>query len=142
MSEVLASAEITIDVPFHDVDSMGIVWHGHYAKYFEIARCALLDRLGYNYNQMLESGFGWPVIDMRIRYAKPLRFEQKIRVRADLVEYENRLKINYQLSDPESGKRLTKGYTVQVAVDVSNGEMLLASPPVLSEKIREYQAKC
>jgi len=141
-NKAIASAEVHIDVPFHDVDSMGIVWHGHYAKYFEIARCALLDRLGYNYNQMLESGFGWPVIDMRIRYAQPLRFEQKIKVRADLVEYENRLKIDYQVLDVLSGKRLTKGYSVQVAVDISNGEMLFASPPVVAEKIREYQASC
>lgn len=141
-NKAIASAEVHIDVPFHDVDSMGIVWHGHYAKYFEIARCALLDRLGYNYNQMLESGFGWPVIDMRIRYAQPLRFEQKIKVRADLVEYENRLKIDYQVLDAQSGKRLTKGYSVQVAVDISNGEMLFASPPVVAEKIREYQASC
>lgn len=142
MSEVFASAEVAIDVPFHDVDSMGIVWHGHYAKYFEIARCALLDVLDYNYNQMLESGFGWPVIDMHIRYAQPLRFEQKIKVKAELREYENRLKIFYQVFDAASGKRLTKGHTVQVAVDAESGEMLLASPAVLFEKIREYQARC
>ena len=37
----LPEAEIIIRVPFHDVDLMEVVWHGHYAKYFEIARCAL-----------------------------------------------------------------------------------------------------
>ena len=57
-------------MPFHDVDSIGVAWHGHYAKYFEIARCALLDSFGYGYNAMRESGFSWPVIDMRIRYVK------------------------------------------------------------------------
>ena len=41
----VTSSEVTvaIAVPFHDIDSIGIAWHGHYAKYFEIARCALLD---------------------------------------------------------------------------------------------------
>lgn len=54
----LPSAEICLTIPFHDVDMMQIVWHGHYVRYLEIARCALLDELDYNYNQMRESGFG------------------------------------------------------------------------------------
>ncbi|MBV1959516.1 MAG: acyl-CoA thioesterase, partial [Pseudomonadales bacterium] len=84
---------------------MHVVWHGFYVKYFEIARCELLDKIGYNYLQMLESGYGWPVIDLRVRYAKPLLFQQKIRVIAKLKEWENRLKIDYIIEDFESGKR-------------------------------------
>src|SRR6185437_9998187 len=41
-----------VTVPFFDVDSIDVVWHGHYVKYLEIARCALLDRIGHNYAQM------------------------------------------------------------------------------------------
>ena len=37
-----------IEVPFFDVDVMQIVWHGHYVKYLEVARCAFLDAIGYN----------------------------------------------------------------------------------------------
>ncbi|WP_343034423.1 hypothetical protein [Candidatus Methylobacter favarea] len=33
---------VDIEIPFHDIDMMEVVWHGHYAKYFESARCALL----------------------------------------------------------------------------------------------------
>ncbi|MBB3062857.1 acyl-CoA thioesterase [Microbulbifer rhizosphaerae] len=128
-------AEVELQVPFHDVDMMEVAWHGHYVKYFEIARCTLLDRLEYDYPQMRESGYAWPVIDLRIRYAKPLRFQQWVVVRAEVAEYENRLKINYQVRDRDSGARLTKGHTVQVAVDMSNGEMLFASPPVLLQKL-------
>ncbi|MGL6162357.1 acyl-CoA thioesterase [Microbulbifer sp.] len=128
-------AEVELQVPFHDVDMMEVAWHGHYVKYFEIARCTLLDRLDYDYPQMRESGYAWPVIDLRIRYAKPLRFQQWVVVRAEVAEYENRLKINYQVRDRDSGARLTKGHTVQVAVDMGNGEMLFASPPVLLQKL-------
>lgn len=129
------AAEIELQVPFHDVDMMEVAWHGHYAKYFEIARCALLDQLQYNYPQMRGSGFAWPVIELRIRYAKPLRFQQWVVVRAEVAEYENRLKINYQVRDRDSGARLTKGHTVQVAVDMASGEMLFASPAVLLQKL-------
>lgn len=131
----MIQAESYIDIPFHDVDVMAITWHGHYVKYFEIARCALLDKIDYNYLQMRASGFAWPVIDLRIRYAQPLRFQQKIKIIATLVEWENRLKINYLIEDAATGQRLTKGYTVQVAVDMQNQEMLLASPAVLLDKL-------
>ena len=131
------SAEVEIQIPFHDVDLVGIVWHGHYAKYFEIARCELLQSFNYNYMEMMASGYGWPVIDMRLRYVKPAQFGQKIRVRATLVEWENRLRIEYLVSDAVSGERLTKGETVQVAVHIASREMCLVSPDVLFERLGE-----
>lgn len=135
----MTSIDTIIEVPFHDVDLMGVSWHGHYIKYFEIARCELLDAIDYNYMQMQDSGYAWPVIDLRVRYAKPARFQQKIRVSATIVEWEHRLKINYLIRDLESGERLTKGYTVQVAVDINNGEMLYASPQMFIDKIEAQQ---
>ena len=63
MSEILLppmSVAVEIEIPFHDVDTMHIVWHGHYLKYFEIARCKLLDEFDYNYPQMLDSGHCGP----------------------------------------------------------------------------------
>lgn len=128
-------AEIALTVPFHDIDSIGVAWHGHYAKYFELARCELLDSIGYGYDAMRESGFMWPVIDMRVRYIKPVRFGQRIVVKASLREWENRLRIDYLVSDQHSAQRLTKGSTVQVAVDMANGEMCFVSPPVLFERL-------
>jgi len=131
----MVSTAVELEIPFHDVDVMRIAWHGHYAKYLEIARCALLEQIDYNVPQMEASGYAWPVIDMRIRYAQPLRFQQKIRVDARLTEWENRLKIGYLIKDAASGKRLTKAYTVQVAVAIESGEMLYASPTVLLQKL-------
>lgn len=131
----MIDAEVVIEIPFHDVDMMSVAWHGHYAKYLEIARCALLDKIDYNYVQMQASGFAWPVIDMRVRYAQPLRFQQQVRITAKVVEWENRLKINYQIDDLESGQRLTKAYTVQVAVAMPGGEMQYESPAILLSKL-------
>jgi acyl-CoA thioester hydrolase len=127
-------AEVSITVPFHDVDSMGVVWHGYYLKYFEIARCKLLEQFNYSYKEMADSGYSWPVIDVKIRYAKPLFFEQEVVVEAKLVEWVNRLKVSYVVRDKKSQQRLTKGYTVQVAVD-SHGEMLFESPKVLFDRL-------
>jgi acyl-CoA thioester hydrolase len=129
------SAEVEMHVQFFDLDPMEIVWHGNYVKYVEVARCALLDRIDYNYPQMKASGYAWPVIDLHLRYAAPARFGQKIRLRARIVEWENRLKIDYLISDAETGKRLTRASSTQVAVDIASGEMCFVSPPVLFEKL-------
>lgn len=123
-------AEVEILVPFFDVDMMEVVWHGHYVKYLEVARCALLDKLDHNYSQMREAGYAWPVIDLQLRYVRGARFGQRISVRADLVEWENRLKINYLISDAETGERLTRASSSQVAVEIASREMQMVSPPV------------
>ena len=138
--EGVVHAEIEILVPFFDVDMMNIVWHGHYVKYFEQARCALLDKLDHNYTQMREAGYGWPVIDLQLRYVRGAVFGQKIIVRADLVEWENRLKINYLIRDAETGERMTRGSSVQVAVEIASKEMLFASPPVFVAAVQKVLA--
>lgn len=126
---------VELRIPFHDLDPLEICWHGHYVRYFEIARAALLRTFDYDYPDMRASGHAWPVIELYIRYARPLRYHQRIRVEASLVEWENRLRINYTIHDAESGQRLTRGYTIQVAVDMRTQEMCLLSPPVLAEKL-------
>ena len=128
-------AEVEIEVPFFDVDSMDVVWHGHYVKYFEVARCALLDRIGHNYRAMRDAGYAWPVIDLQVRYVRGAVFGQKIIVRADLIEWENRLLINYLIRDAQSGERMTRGSSTQVAVDVASREMQFNAPAVFVEAV-------
>ncbi|NWD50948.1 acyl-CoA thioesterase [Pseudomonas gingeri] len=139
-SRGVLQVDTEILVPFFDVDTMNVVWHGHYVKYLEVARCALLDHIGHNYAQMLESGYAWPVIDLQLRYVRGAVFGQKINVRADLLEWENRLKVNYLITDLASGERLTRASTVQVAVDINSREMLLASPRVFVDAVEKVLA--
>lgn len=140
-----ADQPISIDhehrIAFYDVDAMHIAWHGHYVKYFEDARCALLDAIDYGYTTMGQSGFSWPIIDLHIKYAQPLRFGQVVLITATIKDIDNGLQIAYEIRDKASGQRLTKGSTRQVAVSLANEEMQLCSPPILYEKIAAYYAK-
>lgn len=135
MSESCWETEVEVQIPFHDVDAMQVTWHGHYAKYFELARCDLLRKIDYDYPQMKESGYAWPVIDLHIRYIKPTLFGQWISIQANILEWENRLKIKYQIFDKDNRERLTKGHSIQVAFDIRKQEMLLVSPNVLLKKL-------
>ena len=135
MDNMPVSASVTLQIPFHDVDMMCVAWHGHYVKYFEVARCALLDQIQYNYQEMKASGYAWPVVDLKVKYVRPAQFGQTIKVTCQLKEYENRLVLSYLITDPHTQQKLTKGETTQVAVDMASGEMQLVSPPVLLAKL-------
>lgn len=134
------SAEAEVQVQFFDLDPMEVVWHGHYVKYLEVARCALLDTIDYNYTQMKASGYAWPVIDMHLRYIDSATFGQRLKLRAEIVEWENRLKIDYLITDASSGRRLLRASTTQVAVDMATREMCFVSPSVLFQKLRISQS--
>ena len=134
------SVETDVLVPFFDVDSMDVVWHGHYVKYLEVARCALLDDIGHNYVNMKAAGYVWPVIDLQLRYVRPARFGQRLMVTAELAEWHNRLKVHYLIRDAETGERMTRGVTVQVAVTLA-GEMQLLSPRVFTEAVERRLAR-
>jgi acyl-CoA thioester hydrolase len=128
-------AETETQVQFFDLDPMEIVWHGHYVKYLEIVRGVLLDTIDYNYAAMKASGYVWPVIDMHLRYIAPAAYGQRLRLRAEIVEWENRLRIAYLISNAVTGRRLSRATTTQVAVDVATQEMCFVSPAVLFEKL-------
>jgi len=128
-------AQVEIEIPFYDLDSVNIVWHGNYPKYFELARCALLEKFDYGYDAMRASGYIWPIIDLQIRYIKPLTFKQRISVNAVLKEWEYRIKIEYVIRDALTHTRLTRGTTTQVAVDMKTRELCLMSPPILIERL-------
>lgn len=129
------STQMTVDVPFFDVDLMQVVWHGHYVKYLEQARAKLLGELGHGYGDIVSSEYVWPVIDLQLRYMQPALLGQSLTVRADLVEWENRLKIHYLITDTATGTRLTRASTVQVAVHVPTREMQLVSPQPMRDSI-------
>jgi acyl-CoA thioester hydrolase len=135
-SEKALESEVEVDVPFHDSDPMGVTWHGNYFRYLESARSALLSKIGYNYAQMVASGYVWPIVEARIKYVKPTTFGQRLRVKARLEEYENRLKISYVIVDSQSGDRVTTAHTTQVAVDKKRGEMCFCSPQIFLDKVR------
>ena len=132
----MISADVTLKAQFYDLDPMQVMWHGNYPRYLEQARCALLDRIDFNYAEMQASGFIWPIVDMQIRYVRPIRFAQEFVVAATLVEYENRIKISYRITDRATGETLTKAHTTQVAVDPATNELSFVSPPVLIERVR------
>lgn len=126
---------IELLVPFHDLDPVNIVWHGNYVKYLAHARDALMTRLGFSYPQMQECGFVFPVIDVRLRYLRPARLGQRLRIAAELIETDPRLVVRYLITDAQSGERILRGHTTQVPVDAHTGAMSYRAPDALLDRV-------
>lgn len=127
-----------VEVAFQDVDLMAVVWHGNYFRYLETARWRLMDRLGYSFADMRGSGYLWPIIESHIRHIRGATFGDRLQVTASLVEWQNRLAINYLVIDAKSRVRVARARTVQVAVDGATGELQFASP---ADFVRRVESK-
>jgi acyl-CoA thioester hydrolase len=137
--KALLTARCPVKIYFYDVDPMNVVWHGNYLRFFEKARSALFDLLDYNYAQMKDSGYLWPIVDFRIKFVRPLLLQQRVIVEAGLIEYENRLKIDYHICDEDSGDILTKASSIQVAVKEGSQVLEFESPSVLIERVKKVK---
>jgi acyl-CoA thioester hydrolase len=131
-------AEEEITVEFYDLDPLRIVWHGNYLNYFEVGRRALLEKIGYSYREMEDSGYAFPVIEISVKYLSSLRFRDRARIKAILMEYENRLLIRYEIRNAQTGVLTTKGSSTQMAFDIKNNDSCFVCPPVLVKKVEAF----
>ena len=127
-------ASVPVTVPFQDADPTGFTWHGNYFRYYDAARVALLDKLDFGYRQMAKIGQIWPIVDTRVRYIRSVPFGSTVTVAAQLVEWEFRLRIYYELLD-EQGQRVNEAYTVQVPVTAPDESLIIGVPDLLRQKV-------
>ena len=139
MEKLPSAIENVIEFPveFYDVDSMRVVWHGNYVKYMEKSRCALLNDIGYGYIQMLEDGFEFPIVDLKFKYIRSLRFGEHCRIKSRLVEYENCIKIKYEFYCAESGLLTTRAESTQMCVNCKTGESLFVCPQKFTDLVEK-----
>ena len=124
----------SISISMHDTDSMGVVWHGRYLKYFERAREQLLSSHGITYKAMIDSGICYPIVEQKTSYRRFITLkDEKIQVKAFIVEACARLKIGYEVYT-QKGELACFGYTIQVALSVDDQQMLYELPEVFSKE--------
>ena len=126
-------------VAFNEMDPMGVVWHGNYVNYFELASSALLAKIGLTYTDMQQRGHYWPVVKLRCKYIKSATLNQRLAITAELKDYTNSLTMSFIIRDAESGDILTKGETMQMAVDVRTGSTSIVNPDYFIELVNAAQ---
>lgn len=129
------AVSVELEVPFHDVDALRVAWHGHYLKYFEIARTALQRAHRLDVPDLRALGTAWFVVDTRTRHVAPLRYGDKFRVSAWFYEDDPRIGIAYEIRALDSDRRVARGRTVLVST-TKDGEMLFETPKEIRDRIR------
>ncbi|WP_234399996.1 acyl-CoA thioesterase [Campylobacter concisus] len=130
----------TFKVAFFDVDSMEVMWHGNYVKYLEMARCELLDKLGYNYIAMKKDGYAFPIVKLDVKYVRPAFFNDTIKVTTTLSECEIFLKFHY-LIENEKSEKLSEANTAQAVIDMKSLQTCFEMPEALKKAIEAYTKK-
>lgn len=130
----LRAVSIELEVPFHDVDPLLVAWHGHYYKYFELARQQLQRKHRVDAPDLMELGFHWYVIETRSRHVAPLRYGERFAVTAWFCELDPRIGIAYEITSRGTGRRAARGVTVLVTTK-PNGELLMETPHEILRRI-------
>ena len=88
--------EIKLRVRYSETDQMGFVYYGNYAQYLEIARVAVLKKVGISYKEMEEKGFLLPVSSYSINYYKAAKYDEELTIVVTISDMPtNRIKFDY-----------------------------------------------
>jgi len=133
--------QIAVQVRFHEVDAMGIVWHGNYLGYFEEARRALARKHGIDYPVLEEHELLAPVVSARIDYHFPAFMGDRLDAVARLYKSESvKLEFGYEIRRSLDRKLVASGGTVQVLTTRAR-QLVLAWPPFLRELMAHWEPK-
>jgi len=121
-------AEYVADVKFSEVDSLKIVWHGHYIRYFEDAREAFGKKYGIGYLDIFEQGFTIPLVEVNCKYKRQLVYGDRITIRCTLINTPAaKIIFDYAIKKEGSDEVIAEGRTVQVFLDLK-GDLQLYAP--------------
>lgn len=126
--------EISFRIRYSETDQMGVVYHGNYAQYLELARVEWLRSLGISYKNMEEGGIMLPVISLSINYLKPALYDDLITVKVILNKKPTvRIEFDYEITN-EAGELLATANTVLVFMDMKR-KRPIKCPQFLLDKL-------
>ena len=138
--ETVLSVIKPFDIRFSEVDSMGVVWHGHYIKYFEDAREAFGAKYGLEYLMMYDKGFLEPVVDLNIHYKRPLAYGMKPEIEIVYRPMEAaKIIFDYEIRDAKTKEVFVTGHSVQVFVDRYSHQLVLNNPDFYEEWKKRWE---
>jgi len=123
------SAQVEIGVRFNEVDSLTIVWHGHYLKYFEDAREAFGKKYGLGYLDIYNQGYVTPLVSIHCDFKRPLRYGDKAIIEAVYIDSKAaKIMMEYKALNPNTLEVLATGYSIQAFLTKETFELCLTIP--------------
>ena len=127
----MRTVDIAVRVRYAEPDQMGIVYHAHYAVWFEIGRTEFCRAAGLPYRQLEESGLRIPVTGLELKYRSPARYDDDLTIRTALAQLSPRgLTFTYDVLDGEQS-RMADGTTRHMFAD-TRGKLCRAPQSVVA----------
>lgn len=128
------------DIRFSEVDSMGVVWHGHYAIYFEDAREEFGRKYDLGYLMMYDKGFFEPLVELTFKYKQPLIYGMKPEITLVYRPTEAaKIVFDYEIHDAETKEIYATGHSVQVFMDRYTHQLVLTNPEFYAEWKKRWE---
>jgi acyl-CoA thioester hydrolase len=123
---------LEMEVKFSEADPLGIVWHGHYIRYFEDGREAFGATYGLRYLDLFREDIVVPIVSIHCDYKRILRYSHKVRLDTTYVDTPAaKLLFEYGLFDVITGAKVATGSSMQVFMQRENMELMLTIPPYM-----------
>ena len=121
-------------VRFNEADPLGIVWHGHYVRYFEDGREAFGQAFGLSYLDVYKQGFSVPIVKVQCDYKKSLRYGDKMIIETTFTpSVAAKLLFSYKIFNASTRELVATGSTLQVFLDLEKEELQLVNPAFFAE---------
>ncbi len=133
----MVSGKTTLRVRYSETDQMKYAYYGHYAAYYEVGRTSLMRELGISYKSLENNGIIMPVVEMKLRYYKPAKYDDLLTIKTTIKEMPTaRIMFYYEVFN-EEGTLLNEGYTLMTFADMNTGRPL-RPPKELIEALKPY----
>ena len=127
-------ADIEVPVRFCEVDSLTIVWHGHYLKYFEDAREAFGRKYGLGYMDFFKNGFTTPIVNVACNYKRPLIYGDTALVEVIFTDSPAaKIIFEYRIFNAKNMELVATGSSTQVFISKESNELQLTMPDFFVE---------
>ena len=114
----MKSYSSTLRVRYAETDQMGVVHHGNYAQYLELARIEWMEQFGVSYKGMEEKGVMLPVYEMSFKFKRPAHFDDILTIKTTLKNIPDvKIEFSYKIYNQHQ-QLLTTASTVLVFADM------------------------
>ncbi len=109
-------------VHFYDTDTMGVVHHANYIRWFETGRVEFLRALGITLSEMMSDNILFPITEIRAKYLSPARFDEELEIETTAVAL-TKVKMEFEYKIKRSEKILVEGFSRNVFTDMTTGKI-------------------
>lgn len=122
------------EVRFSEADPLGIVWHGHFIRYFEDGREAFGEKYGLKYLDFYRKDIVVPIININCDYKRILRYGHRIRLETTYRDSPAaKLYFDYIIYDAATNEQVAKGASMQVFMHRESLELMLTLPQFMQD---------